>query len=90
MNERQTKREARKFVLNDQWLKPLLTLNRHTCKSKEERAAAMTLLDLNAEIVANSREPDEESIQEFEPEERTDEFPEPNLSQMNRMTDEKY
>ena len=50
----------------------------------------MTLLDLNAEIVANSREPDEESIQEFEPEERTDEFPEPNLSQMNRMTDEKY
>ena len=28
LNERHTKQEARKFVLNDQWLKPLLTLNR--------------------------------------------------------------
>jgi len=91
LNERHTKQEAKKFVLNNQWprLKPLLTLNRHTCKSKEESAAAMTLLDLSSEPAANSGELDEESIQEFEPEERTDDFPETIESQINRYTDEK-
>ena len=34
----------------------------------------MTLLDLSSEPVASSGEPDEESMQEFEPEERADEF----------------
>ena len=38
--------------------------------------------------MANSGKPDEESIQEFEPEERTDEFPEPFESQINRKADE--
>jgi len=33
--------------------KTLLTLNRHSGKSKEERAAAMTLLELSSEPVAN-------------------------------------
>jgi len=47
--------------------KALLTLNRHTGKSKEERAAAMTLLDLSSEPVASSGEPDEESMQKSGP-----------------------
>jgi len=46
--------------------KTLLTLNRHTGKSKEERATAMTLLDLSSEPVASSGEPDEESMQKSE------------------------
>ena len=51
----------------------------------------MTLLNLTSEPVASSGEPDEESMQEFEPEnlERTDEFPEPIESQINTKTDEK-
>lgn len=69
--------------------KTLLTLNRHTGKSEEERSAAMTLLDLSSEPVVSSGEPYEESMQEFEPEER-DEFPdeEPIESQINTKTDE--
>ena len=39
--------------------------------------------------MANSGKPDKESIQEFEPEERTDKFPEPIESWINRKTDEK-
>jgi hypothetical protein len=73
--------------------KTLLMLNLHIGKSKEERAAAMTLLDLSSEPVASSGQPSEESMQEFEPEERTDErtdeFPEPMESQINTKTDEK-
>jgi len=49
----------------------------------------MTLLDLSSEPAANSGELYEESIQEFEPEERTDDFPETIESQINRYTDEK-
>ena len=40
--------------------KTLLTLNRHTGKSEEERSAAMTLLDLSSEPVVSSGEPYEE------------------------------
>lgn len=70
--------------------KTLLTLNRRTGKSEEERSAAMTLLDLSSEPVVSSGEPlYEECMQEFEPEER-DEFPdqEPIESQINTKTDE--
>ena len=71
--------------------KTLLTLNRHTGKSKEERDAAMTLLDLSSEPVASYGEPDEESMQEFEPEdiEQTGPFPEPIESEIDTKTDEK-
>ena len=71
--------------------KTLLTLNRHTGKSKEERDAAMTLLDLRSEPVAGYAEPDEESMQEFEPEdiEQTDQFPEPIESEIDSKADEK-
>jgi len=69
--------------------KTLLTLNRHTGKSTEERAAAMTLIDLSSEPVVNSGEPDGESNQEFEPEERTDEFPEPIEPEINIKPDGK-
>jgi len=44
-------------------VKTQLTLNRLAGKSKEERSAAMTLLDLSSEPVASLGEPDEESIQ---------------------------
>ena len=72
VNEWQTKPEARKICLERSVAKTLLTLNRHTGKSKEERD--MTLLDLSSEPVASPGGPDEKSMQEFEPEERTDEF----------------
>ena len=49
----------------------------------------MILLDLSSEPMAKSGELDEESIQEFEPEERTDDFPETIESQTKRYTDEK-
>jgi len=85
------KARSKKICLERSLAKILLTLNRHTGKSKEERSAAMTLLNLTSEPVASSGEPDEESMQEFEPEnlERTDEFPEPIESQINTKTDEK-
>lgn len=84
------KARSKKICLERSVAKTLLTLNLHTGKSKEERAAAMTLLDLSSEPVASSGQPSEESMQEFEPEERTDErtdeFPEPMESQINTKT----
>ena len=71
--------------------KTLLTLNRHTGKSEEERSAAMSLLDLSLEpVVLSSGEPYEESMEEFEAEER-DEFPDQELieSQISPKNDEK-
>ena len=62
------KAKSKKICLERSVTKTLLTLSRHAGKSKEERD--MTLLDLSSERVASSGEPDEESIQEFEPEER--------------------
>ena len=73
--------------------KTLLTLNRHTGKSEEERSAATSLLDLSSEpVVLSSGEPYEESMEEFEPEElERDEFPvqEPIESQISPKNDEK-
>ena len=69
----------------------LLTLNRHTGKSEEERSAATSLLDLSLEpVVLSSGEPYEESMEEFEPEER-DEFPDQEAieSQISPKNDEK-
>ena len=66
------KARSKKICLERSVAKTLLTLYHHTGKSKEERD--MTLLDLSSEPVASYREPDEESMQEFEPEERADEF----------------
>ena len=62
------KAKSKKICLERSVAKILLTRSRHTGKSKEERD--MTLLDLSSERVASSGEPDEESMQEFEPEER--------------------
>lgn len=85
--ERETDKErSKKICLERSVAKTLLTLNHHTGKSKEENAAAMTLLDLSLEPVASSGEPDEESMHEFEPGKRTDEFPEPIESQINLDT----
>lgn len=83
------KARSKKICLERSVAKTLLTLNRHTGKSEEERSAAMTLLDLSSEPVVSSGEPYEESVQEFKPEER-DEFPdeEPIESQINTKTDE--
>ena len=39
--------------------------------------------------MVNLGKPDKESIQEFKPEERTNEFPDPIESQINRKTDKK-
>ena len=77
MNERQTEREARKFVLNDQWLKPFLTLHRHSGESKSEHAAAgaLFIIDLSLAPVVNTAQPDDEGSHEFE--EGSDEFPDP-------------
>ena len=51
-NEKQTKRDARKFAL----AKALLTLDRQTGKSTEEYAAVKALLDLSVEPVMSSGE----------------------------------
>ena len=84
------KARSKNICLERSVAKTLLTLNRHTGKSEEERSAAMTLLDLSLEPVASSGEPyDDENVQEFEPDER-DEFPEPIECQIiNTETDEK-
>ena len=55
--------EKQEIYLERSVAKTQLTLNRLAGKSKEERSAAMTLLDLSSEPVASSGEPDEESIQ---------------------------
>ena len=51
-NEKQTKRDARKFAL----AKTLLTLDRQTGKSTEEYAVAKALLNLSVEPVMSSGE----------------------------------
>lgn len=80
------KERSKKICLEQSVAKTLLTLNRRTGKSKEEHAAAMSLLDLSSEPVATSGEPGEESMHEFEPEKLTDEFPEPIESEINLDT----
>ena len=51
-NEKQTKRDARKFAL----AKTLLTLDRQTGKSTEEYAVAKALLNLSVEPAMSSGE----------------------------------
>ena len=51
-NEKQTKRDARKFVL----AKTLLTLDRQTGQSTEEYAVAKALLNLGVEPAMSSGE----------------------------------
>ena len=87
--EREANKSRNKKICQEQVAKTLLTLNCHTGKSTKERAAAMTLLDLSSEPVVNSGEPDGESNQEFEPEERTEELPEPIEPEIQREPDGK-
>ena len=76
MNAKQTKREARKFALYERSAaKTLLTLHRHTGKSKEEHEAAGTLLDLSLESVVSAKEAELEDLREME-EQVIDQFPE--------------
>ena len=53
------KARSKKICLEPSVAKTLLTLNRHTGKSKEERD--MPLLDISSEQLASSGEPDEEA-----------------------------
>ena len=55
-NEKQTKRGAVKFALNDQWQKPFLHLIVKTGESKEEYAVGKALLNLSVEPVMSSGE----------------------------------
>jgi len=59
----------------------MLTLHRHTGKSKEEHAAARALLDLTSEPVETDETDGEGSY-----EDETEEFPEPIECQSNRST----
>ena len=77
--EREADRErGKKICLERSVAKTLLTLHRHSGKSKEEHAAAGALLDLTLEPVASTGQPDDEAdegMHEFEA--HTAEFPEP-------------
>ena len=55
-NEKQTKRGAVKFALNDQWQKPFWHLIVKTGESKEEYAVGKALLNLSVEPVMSSGE----------------------------------
>ena len=89
--QREADREkGKKIGLERSAAKTMLTLHRQTGKSHEEHAAARALLDLTLEPVPNFVEPDDEATHEFE--ERTDEFPEPMVTDhvnRNTQTDEK-
>ena len=70
-HEREADKErSKKICLERSAAKTLLTLHRHTGKSKEEHEAAGTLLDLSLESVVSAEEA------EFE-EQVIDQFPEP-------------
>ena len=60
MRSRQTQKQA-----NLPWVKTLLTLHRHTGKSKEEHEAAGTLLDLSLESVVSKQEMEEQFVHQF-------------------------
>ena len=89
---REANRErGKKICLERSVAKTLLTLHRHSGKSKSEHAAAGALLDLSLEPVTNTAQPDDEGSHEFE--EGTDEFPDPEPIEThinrNTQTDEK-
>ena len=70
------KERSKKICLERSAAKTLLTLHRHTGKSKEEHEAAGTLLDLSLESVVSAEEAEFEDLQEVE-EQVIDQFPEP-------------
>ena len=76
-DEREADKErSKKICLERSAAKTLLTLHRHTGKSKEEHEAAGTLLDLSLESVVSAEEAEFEDLQEVE-EQVIDQFPEP-------------
>ena len=90
--EREANRErGKKICLERSVAKTLLTLHRHSGKSKSEHAAAGALFDLSLEPVVNTAQPDDEGSHEFE--EGSDEFPDPEPIEThinrNTQTDEK-
>jgi len=70
------KDRSKEICLERSAAKTLLTLHRHTGKSKEEHEAAGTLLDLSLESVVSAEEPEIEDLQEIE-KQIIDQFPEP-------------
>ena len=76
-DEREADKErSKKICLERSAAKTLLTLHRHTGKSKEEHEAAGTLLDLSLESVVSAEEAEIEDLQEME-KQIIDQFPEP-------------
>ena len=76
--ERDVVRErGKKICLERSAAKTLLTLHRHTGKSKEEHAAAKALLDLTLAV---------EPVTRAEELEQTDEFPEPSTAEQLDQT----
>ena len=85
-DEREADRERSKNIcLERSPAKTLLTLHRHTGKSKEEHEAAGTLLDLSFEPVVSAEEAEIEDLQEME-KQIIDQFPEPIDSHVHRDT----
>ena len=82
---------GKKICLQRSVAKTLLTLHRHSGKSKSEHAAAGALLDLSLEPVVNTAQPDDVGSHEFE--EGSNEFPDPEPIEThinrNTQTDEK-
>ena len=75
-DEREADKErSKKICLERSAAKTLLTLHRHTGKSKEEHKAAGTLLDLSLESVVSAEEAEIEDLQDME-KQIIDQFPE--------------
>ena len=62
----QPKERSKKICLERSAAKTLLTLHRHTGKSKDKHEAAGTLLDLSSESVVSAEEAEIEDLQEME------------------------
>ena len=77
--------KQKKIGLERTAAKTLLTLHRHTGKSKEEHEPAGTLLDLSLESVVSAEEAEIEDLQEME-KQIIDQFPEPIDSNVHRDT----
>ena len=64
---REANRERdKKICLERSVAKTLLTLHRHSGKSKSQHAAAGALLDLSLEPVTNTAQPDDEGVKRNE------------------------
>ena len=79
------KERSKNICLERSAAKTLLTLHRHTGKSKEEHEAAGTLLDLSLESVVSAEEAEVEDLQEVE-KQIIDQFLEPIDSHVHRDT----